>query len=91
MLTVCLPCVRCDFLSIDRMVINQLIGFVVQWGLAALPEATAKWNKPITDDTVLVSNVKGLVSFATSGPDTRTTQLFVNLIDNAFVSQFLPA
>jgi peptidyl-prolyl cis-trans isomerase A (cyclophilin A) len=57
--------------------------FVVQFGIAALPEETTKWDTTIPDDPVLVSNLLGTVSFATAGPDTRTTQLFINTVDNA--------
>jgi peptidyl-prolyl cis-trans isomerase A (cyclophilin A) len=57
--------------------------FVVQFGIAAIPEETAKWDTTIPDDPVLVSNLKGTVSFATAGPDTRTTQLFINYVDNS--------
>eukprot|EP00532_Pseudo-nitzschia_australis_P000528 CAMPEP_0168195144 /NCGR_PEP_ID=MMETSP0139_2-20121125/19669_1 /TAXON_ID=44445 /ORGANISM="Pseudo-nitzschia australis, Strain 10249 10 AB" /LENGTH=306 /DNA_ID=CAMNT_0008118919 /DNA_START=203 /DNA_END=1123 /DNA_ORIENTATION=+ len=59
--------------------------FVVQLGIASDPFQTAKWDTPIPDDPVLegVSNTVGMVSFATSGPDTRTTQIFVNTVDNA--------
>lgn len=57
-------------------------GFVVQFGLAAEPEETNKWDTIITDDLVVQSNLQGTISFATAGPNTRTTQLFVNLMDN---------
>ncbi len=60
-----------------------LRGFVAQFGIAADPAATAKWrSRAIPDDPVRASNVRGTVTFATAGPDTRTTQLFINLADN---------
>lgn len=53
--------------------------FVVQWGLPAAPATAALWeDRTIPDDPVSQSNTRGFVSFATSGADTRTTQLFVN-------------
>lgn len=58
-------------------------GFVVQFGLAASPILTAKWdNANLRDDPVLQSNKRGYVTFATAGPNTRTTQIFINLGDN---------
>lgn len=58
-------------------------GFVAQFGIAGDPEAHAEWrDRPIPDDPVVESNVRGTVTFASAGPDTRTTQLFVNLADN---------
>lgn len=59
--------------------------FVVQFGIAAEPEESEKWggDSTIPDDPVLESNLQGTVSFATAGPNTRTTQIFVNLADNA--------
>jgi peptidyl-prolyl cis-trans isomerase A (cyclophilin A) len=58
-------------------------GFVVQFGIAADPKASAQWrSRPIPDDAVKASNVRGAVTFATAGPNTRTTQLFINLRDN---------
>ena len=56
--------------------------FVVQYGIAAIPEETAKWDTAIEDDPVVQSNLQWTVSFATAGPDTRTTQLFINYVDN---------
>lgn len=58
--------------------------FVVQFGLAADPQANAKWRAaPLKDDPVKQSNTKGTITFAAAGPNSRTTQVFVNLTDNA--------
>jgi peptidyl-prolyl cis-trans isomerase A (cyclophilin A) len=58
--------------------------FVVQWGISAYPPVTAAWERaPIKDDPVVQSNVRGFVTYAkTDKPDTRTTQVFINLADN---------
>ena len=57
-------------------------GFVVQWGAAASPAVTKKWDVTIPDDPVKGSNTRGTITFATAGPNTRTTQLFINFADN---------
>lgn len=60
-----------------------LDGFVAQFGISGDPEISAAWSSAtIPDDSVRASNERGTVTFATSGPDSRTTQLFVNLADN---------
>jgi cyclophilin family peptidyl-prolyl cis-trans isomerase len=56
--------------------------FVVQYGIAAEPAETEKWNTPIADDPVLKSNSEWTVTYATAGPDTRTTQIFINYVNN---------
>jgi len=59
-------------------------GFVVQFGLAADPKMTAQFtNKNLRDEPKRASNTKGKITFATSGPNTRTTQLFINYGDNS--------
>ena len=58
--------------------------FVVQFGINKDPSVTALWNHlNLVDDPVKESNKRGTISFATGGPNTRTTEVFVNLADNA--------
>jgi peptidyl-prolyl cis-trans isomerase A (cyclophilin A) len=58
-------------------------GFVVQFGLSAHPEVSKAWREArIQDDPVVQSNKKGFLTYAMAGPNTRTTQLFINLVDN---------
>src|SRR5580704_5468541 len=60
-----------------------LKGFVVQWGISAYPPVSAAWSHaPIKDDPVVDSNLRGYITYAMGGPNTRTTQVFVNLVDN---------
>lgn len=61
-----------------------LPGFMAQFGIAADPQTTAKWKEAnLQDDPVKQSNTRGMVTFATAGPNTRTTQMFINTGDNA--------
>jgi peptidyl-prolyl cis-trans isomerase A (cyclophilin A) len=59
-------------------------GFVVQWGMNGDPDLTEKWRKAqILDDPVKESNLRGTITFAaTNSPNSRTTQVFINLGDN---------
>ena len=50
--------------------------FVVQFGIPAVP--SNKYKKPIKDDPVIETNARGTLTYATSGANTRTTQLFIN-------------
>jgi peptidyl-prolyl cis-trans isomerase A (cyclophilin A) len=57
--------------------------FMAQFGIHGDPATNKQWtDRNIPDDPVKESNKKGYVSFATAGPDTRTTQLFINTRDN---------
>lgn len=59
-------------------------GFMVQFGLSGDPAATARWrNRQMHDDKVLHSNTRGMVTYAMAGPNTRTTQVFINYADNS--------
>lgn len=58
--------------------------FVVQWGVAVNPRVYKAWdNAPIPDDPVVASNTVGKICFAKSGPNTRTTEVFINFRDNS--------
>lgn len=58
-------------------------GFVVQFGLNGDPKVAAEWErKRLKDDPVTQTNAPGTITFATAGPNTRTTQLFINLGNN---------
>jgi peptidyl-prolyl cis-trans isomerase A (cyclophilin A) len=58
-------------------------GFVVQFGIHGDPEVSRAWREArIPDDSVAQSNRRGTITFATAGPDTRTVQVFINLVDN---------
>ena len=74
----------------DCRIFRVLPGFVAQFGINGDPKIQAEWrSKNIQDDPVKVSNERGTVVFATAGPNTRTTQIFVNTRDqgNGFLDK----
>ena len=59
-------------------------GFVVQFGISGFPSVSTAWqNANIADDPVKASNTVGTITYADGGPNTRTTQVFINLGNNA--------
>lgn len=59
-------------------------GFMAQTGISGDPVANARWKSAsIPDDYVIESNLRGNVTFATSGPDSRSTQFFINFTNNS--------
>jgi peptidyl-prolyl cis-trans isomerase A (cyclophilin A) len=61
-------------------------GFMVQFGIHGDPSVSRKWREArIRDDEPTKSNSRGLMTFATSGPNSRTTQVFINFGNNQFL------
>jgi peptidyl-prolyl cis-trans isomerase A (cyclophilin A) len=68
----------------DVRFFRVLKGFMAQFGINGNPSISAVWrDADIKDDPVKQSNGRGMITFATAGPNTRTTQVFINYGDNA--------
>jgi peptidyl-prolyl cis-trans isomerase A (cyclophilin A) len=77
----------------DTRFFRVIPGYIAQFGMSGDPQITSAWRQRIIpDDTVKhQSNTRGRVAFASSGPHSRITQLFINLRDNSnFDENFAP-
>jgi peptidyl-prolyl cis-trans isomerase A (cyclophilin A) len=86
--------VRAGFYDGTRF-FRAIDGFMVQFGINGDPAVSKAWKDArIKDDPAAgQSNLRGMVTFAKTGaPDSRTTQLFINLVDNSRLdsSGFVP-
>ena len=62
-------------------------GYIAQFGIAGDPQVAAVWrDRAFEDDPVRETNTRGRIAYAMTGPDTRTTQLYINLVDNAHLN-----
>jgi peptidyl-prolyl cis-trans isomerase A (cyclophilin A) len=67
----------------DNCIFRVQPEYVVQFGISDNPEANHFWDKrPISDEPVIGNNLKGVISYARDGANTRTAQLFINMKDN---------
>jgi len=75
--------VKTGFYDGDRF-FRVVRNFVVQFGINGDPKVNRLWsNANLPDDPVKEHNRRGMVTYATAGPNTRSTQIFINLRDNS--------
>ena len=75
--------VRAGFFD-DSRFFRVRAGFIAQFGIPGDPAIAAVWrDQTIPDDPARESNTRGTISYAMTGPNARTTQLFINLGDNS--------
>jgi peptidyl-prolyl cis-trans isomerase A (cyclophilin A) len=69
-----------------------LPNFMVQFGMNGDPSIQGPWrNANITDEPITQSNKRGTMTFANAGPNTRSSQVFINFKDNSFLDdRFAP-
>jgi homoserine O-acetyltransferase len=68
----------------DSRFFRVVAGRWAQFGIAGDPQVAQEWrHRTIGDDVLKQSNTLGFVGFANTGPDTRSTEVFINLGDNS--------
>jgi len=74
--------VRAGFFD-DSRFYRVRAGYIAQFGIPGDPEVSTVWrDRAMPDDPVRETNVRGSIAYAMTGPNTRTTQLYINLVDN---------
>jgi homoserine O-acetyltransferase len=68
----------------DSRFFRVVPGFIAQFGIPGDPAISRVWkDRAMPDDSARASNVRGMIAYAMTGPNTRTTQLFISLVDNS--------
>jgi peptidyl-prolyl cis-trans isomerase A (cyclophilin A) len=68
----------------DVRFFRVLDGFMAQFGIHGDTSVQRVWrSKVMLDDSVRQSNLRGYISYAMGGPNSRTTQVFINYVDNS--------
>ncbi len=68
----------------DQRFFRVVRGRLVQFGLHGQPDVAARWYEAtIPDDPAATAHGAGTLCFASGGANSRTTQIFINLVDNA--------
>jgi len=68
----------------DSRFFRVVPGFIAQFGIPGDPAIARVWkDRAMPDDSARTSNVRGTIAYAMTGPNTRTTQLFISLVDNS--------
>ena len=82
------PTVPAPFFNEQRF-FRVIEDFIVQWGISGDPEVAEEWARmTVVDDAVIESNVAGTLTFAqTNVPNSRSTQVFINYVDNSFLDE----
>jgi peptidyl-prolyl cis-trans isomerase A (cyclophilin A) len=66
--------------------------FMVQFGINGEPQVSTVWrNAKIPDDPNKQTNARGTITFATSGKNSRTTQVFISFKDNPSSTRIPPS
>ena len=74
--------VRAGFFD-DSRFFRIRAGYIAQFGIPGDPQVSAVWrDRALADDPVRETNKRGSIAFAMTGPDTRTTQPYINLVNN---------
>ena len=79
--------VRAGFFD-DSRFFRIRAGYIAQFGISGDPAVSAVWrSRSLEDDPVQETNTRGRIAFAMTGPNTRTTQPYINLVDNTHLDE----
>jgi peptidyl-prolyl cis-trans isomerase A (cyclophilin A) len=68
----------------DSRFFRVVAGRWAQFGIAGKAGVAKRWrHRTIQDDVLRQSNTLGFVAFANTGPNTRATEVFINMGDNS--------